>query len=414
MMGKLNKYIIVGYILVFIAGLSLGWFLFHQPNKSSEQDDYTALGSESTIWTCPMHQELRLTKPGKCPKCSTDLIPLVSQDIHENGEIDTASVYFNKESLELADVQTSVVTRKNPTKEIRLYGKVQVNDLYISKQTAPIRGRIENLMVSSTGESVRKGQTLALIYSPELVVAQQALLDAALKKGTDPEAYHSAKNKLYKWNLTDAQISDIIKRDRVKTSFELIASTSGIVTSRLVNNGDYVGQGEVLYKVADLSRLWVIFDAYESDLPFLNVGDQISFSLKSLPGTNFTANISFVDPVINAETRVSKVRVEIENASGKMKPEMFAAGLVQANLSEYRDKLVIPELAVMWIGKRSFVYVKEEGRDVIIFKIREVKLGPVLGNSYVVASGLNEGEDIVTQGAFKVNVAAKQERQSRQ
>lgn len=409
-MGKLNKYNIVGYLLFFIAGLSLGWFLFHKPGELTAQDDSMEQeDSKSTVWTCSMHPEIRESEPGKCPKCSTPLIPLDIQEI-QDGQIDTNGVCFTNESLELADVLTSVVTRTNPVKEIRLYGKVQLNEYFKQNQTANIAGRIENLMVNSTGESVRKGQILALIYSPEYVAAQQALLSAAQKKGSNPAAYNAAKNKLYKWKLTDAQIDAIVKLDRIKNNIEVISTVSGIVSSRLVNNGDYVDQGEVLYKIADLSKLWVMFDAYESDLPFLSKGDQISFSFKSLPGNNFTAKVSYIDPVINSETRASKVRVEIDNPLGKIKPEMFAIGLVQANLSEYRDKLVIPELAVLWTGKHSMVYVKQPQKDAVIFKLREVKLGPMLGNSYVVISGLSEGEEIVSQGAFNVDAVAKRER----
>jgi Cu(I)/Ag(I) efflux system membrane fusion protein len=162
-----------------------------------------------------------------------------------------------------------------------------------------------------------------------------------------------------------------------------------------------------LFEVANLSSVWVLFDAYESDLPFLKVGNTISFSLQALPGTNFSANIRFIDPVIDPVNRVAKVRVEVSNAGGKLKPEMFATGLVKANLNEFKDKLVIPRSAVLWTGKRSIVYVKQPDGDGINFNMREIDLGPMLGNSYVVLGGLKEGEEIVTDGTFSVDAAAQ-------
>jgi Cu(I)/Ag(I) efflux system membrane fusion protein len=152
-----------------------------------------------------------------------------------------------------------------------------------------------------------------------------------------------------------------------------------------------------------------MFEAYESDLPFLNKGDKISFTVQALPGTNFSGNIIFIDPVIDPFTRVSKVRVEINNQAGKLKPEMFVTGILYANLIEYKNNFIIPRSAVLWTGKRSIVYVKQTGTNESIFKIREVELGPMLGNSYVIMNGLNENEEIVTRGTFNVDAAAQLE-----
>jgi len=174
-----------------------------------------------------------------------------------------------------------------------------------------------------------------------------------------------------------------------------------------VATGDHVSEGSVLFDIANLSSVWVLFDVYESDLPFLKVGNTISFTLQALPGTNFSANIQFIDPVIDPVNRVAKVRVEVGNAGGKLKPEMFATGVVKANLNEFKNKLVIPRSAVLWTGKRSIVYVKQPNASEINFKMREIELGPMLGNSYVVERGLTEGEEIVTDGTFSVDAAAQ-------
>jgi len=279
----------------------------------------------------------------------------------------------------------------------------------LQSQVSHIPGRIDKLFINFTGEGVRQGQTLALIYSPELVTAQQELLEAVKTKQSQPEIYDAAKDKLKQWELTDSQIADIENSGKVKNDFEVISNTSGIVTARRVNNGDHISQGTVLFDIADLSRVWVMFDAYESDLPFLKTGDKLLFTVQALPGINFTGPIIFIDPVIDPLTRVAKVRVEINNEASKLKPEMFATGIVTADLDEYRNKLVIPRSAVLWTGKRSIVYVKQTGTDEPVFKMREIGLGPMLGNSYVVTDGLSDGEEIVTQGTFSVDASAQLE-----
>ena len=167
--------------------------------------------------------------------------------------------------------------------------------------------------------------------------------------------------------------------------------------------------GTELYKIADLSRGWIMFDAYESDLQFINKGERISFTLQALPGKGFSGNIIFIDPVIDPVTRVAKVRVESGNESGKLKPEMFATGIASTTLKEYSNNIVIPKTAVLWTGKRSLVYVKQPGSDEPIFKLREIGLGPMLGESYVITDGLKEGEEIVTNGTFSVDAAAQLE-----
>jgi Cu(I)/Ag(I) efflux system membrane fusion protein len=398
-----NKY--VRYGLFAIGGLFIGWLFFHSPHKTEDKQVFTVQTSKTTIWTCAMHPQIRMSKPGKCPICGMDLIPLNQNDTF----VDSGAVHLSKEAAELANVSTSVVSRQKPIKEVRLYGKIQADERLLQSQVAYFPGRIEKLMVNFTGEGIRKGQTLALIYSPELVTAQQELLEAVKTEQSQPEIYEAAKEKLRQWKLTDNQVSAIENAGSVQNNFEVVSNTTGIVTARRVNNGDYITQGTVLYDVADLSHVWVMFDAYESDLPFLETGDKVTFTIQALPGISFTGNINFIDPVIDPVTRVAKVRVEINNETGRLKPEMFVTGIVNANLTGYKNSLIIPRSAVLWTGIRSIVYVKQPGIDEPVFKIREIELGPMLSNSYVVVSGLNEGEEIVTQGAFSVDAAAQLE-----
>jgi len=395
-----NKYVRSG--LLILGGLFLGWLFFHSNNKTTDKQK-SAVETKKQMWTCAMHPQIRLDHPGKCPICGMELILLQNA----GAKIDSNAVHFSKEAMELANVSTSIVSYQKPVKEVRLYGKVQADERLLQNQVAHIGGRIEKLFVNFTGEPVHKGQLLAMIYSPDLITAQQELIESAKSKQTQPEIYQAAMEKLMQWMLTDRQIAQIEKSGKVKTNFEVYSNTSGIVTARRVNTGDHVSEGSVLYDIANLSSIWVLFDAYESDLPFLKVGNTISFTLQALPGTNFSAKIQFIDPVIDPVNRVAKVRVEVSNGGGKLKPEMFATGVVKANLNEFKDKLVIPRSAVLWTGKRSIVYVKQTDTQEVNFKMREIDLGPMLGNSYVVLAGLKDGEEIVTDGTFSVDAAAQ-------
>ncbi len=397
-----NKYVRFSFIL--IGGIFLGWLFFHSPAKKEEKHSHDTEAVKSEIWTCSMHPQIRMTEPGKCPMCGMDLISL-----KQGGTtFDADAIHLTLEAAQLANVLTTVVSKQNPVKDIRLYGKVQADERLLQSQVSYLPGRIEKLLVNFTGEVVRKGQTLAIVYAPDLVTAQQELLETASTKKIQPALYEAAKDKLRQWKLSEKQIAAIESYGKTETNFEVHATASGIVTARRVNNGDFVSAGSVLFDIADLSRVWLMFDAYESDLPYLSQGQKVSFTIQAIPGVNYSGNITFIDPVLDPVTRVAKIRIEVGNQGGKLKPEMFATGIVNANLNQYKNKLVIPGTAVLWTGKRSVVYVKQAG-DEPVFKIREIELGPALGNSYVVENGLMDGEKIVTQGAFSVDASAQLE-----
>ena len=398
-----NQYIRYGLFIVI--GLFFGWLLFHSSSSAEDQRNHSVEEHKAEIWTCSMHPQIRMDKPGKCPICGMDLI-LLNQNTSVG--MDPDAIYFTKEAAQLANVMTSIVSNEKSIKEIRLYGKVQADERLLQSLVAYIPGRIEKLFVNFTGESVSRGQLLALIYSPELITAQQELLESIKTKELFPEIYEAAKEKLLQWKLSSKQIDAIEKSGKVKNNMEVYATSGGIVTAKRVNNGDYVSQGSVLFDISDLSHVWVMFDAYESDLPFLKKGNKMEFTIQALPGSTYNGTIIFIDPVIDPINRVAKVRIEINNQDGKLKPEMFATGIVKANLDQYQNKMVIPKSAVLWTGKRSVVYIKQPGDDPI-FKIREIELGPMLGNSYVVLKGLTDGEEIVTEGAFSVDAAAQLE-----
>jgi membrane fusion protein, copper/silver efflux system len=394
-------------IIALLTGLFAGWLIFHPSKKSEERQDQTTEIVQGTIWTCSMHPQIKMDNPGKCPICGMDLSPLANNI--STTVADPSAIHLSKEAAQLANVLTSVVTRQVPVKEVRLYGKVQADERLKQSQAAHFPGRIEQLFVNFTGQSVVRGQVLAVIYSPELITAQQELLETVRTKQLQPELYEATREKLRQLKLTDEQIEKIENSGVITNDFEVVTNTSGIVTERLVNTGDHVSSGTVLFEISDLSNVWIMFDAYESDLEYLHVGEKISFSIQAFPGIDFNGTIAFIDPVIDPVTRVAKVRVEMGNQSGKLKPEMFATGIVSSTLKDYTSNLVIPKSAVLWTGKRSVVYVKQPGTDEPVFMYREVELGPMLGESYLIIKGLSEEEEIVTSGTFSIDAAAQLE-----
>jgi membrane fusion protein, copper/silver efflux system len=288
-----------------------------------------------------------------------------------------------------------------------LTGRVQADEQHLAVITADYSGRIENLAVNFTGQQVNKGQVIATIYSPELVTAQRELLEARKTREANPSLYEAAIEKLRLWKLTDNQIQKIEQSEEPITKFNVLAHKSGIVINRYVSTGDYIGRGDVLFDIADLSRVWILFDTYETDLAAISQGDKISFTVAAYPGKEFTATVSFIDPVINPQTRTLTVRAEAPNSNRELKPEMFVRGTVKAGTQRKESGIAVPRTAVLWTGKRSIVYVKVPDVDYPAFEMREVVLGPRIGESYFIESGLSLGEEVVVNGAFSIDAAAQ-------
>ena len=389
-------------VSTLIIGMALGWLLFG--GKSSNDHKHELVQeSKNQVWTCSMHPSVRQSEPGKCPICGMELIPLDTDQSNKN----PLEIKMSSAAMKLANIQTSVIEKQRSVKEIRLNGKVQTDEQNIFTQTSHISGRIEKLMVSTTGEYVRKGQVIAHIYSPELVTAQEELFEAYKIRETQPGLYNASREKLKNWKLTEKEIDAFIERGKASEQFPISADISGVVTKKSVNLGDYVKQGSSLYEIADLTKLWILFDVYEREMPWVKVRDEVSYTVQSLPGQSFTGKINFIDPVINPRTRVAKARISVRNTNSKLKPEMFVSGVIKRPLIKGETSINVPNSAVMWTGKRSVVYVKTSSDVGIAFVMREVTLGPSLGDRYVIKEGLNEGEEIATYGTFSIDAAAQ-------
>ena len=352
-----------------------------------------------------MHPQIRQSEPGQCPICGMDLIPASTK--RSSASSNPLIHEMTPEAVAMANIHTSRVTGVSPEGELFLTGKVKADERKLASVTAKFPGRIEQLFVNFTGQVVRTGERLATIYSPELVTAQKELLEAASTKETYPELYTAAREKLRLWKLNENQIDEIEKTGKVRDQFDVLADKGGIVTQRNIAVGDYVGTGSVLFDVVDLSRVWIMIDAYESDLPFVKIGDEVSFTAAGIPGQTFTAKVTYIDPVINPNTRAASVRAEANNRSGELRPEMFVNAQVKTTLRKGQSSLAIPRTALLWSGKRSIVYIKVQNSEFPAYEMREITIGPRMGEMYLVEAGLEAGEEIVTNGVFAIDAAAQ-------
>lgn len=406
-MKKYKNYIIAAGILVL--GIALG-VVFSGGNPETDHKEgehvYTK-DSVTQLWTCAMHPHIRSEKPGNCPICGMKLIPVTDDRNGNNEKIGPDEIVLSDEAIQLANIQTTQVVKANDIKEIHLLGRVQPDERKLYSQVSHIPGRIEHLYVNFTGEKVSYGQKIVRIYSPELITAQKELFEAIKSKDIYPQLYTASRNKLKLWKLNDAQVDKIEASGIIMEELDILSDRTGYVMKRNVELGDYVNAGSVLFEIANLSTVWVMFEAYESDIQWIHLNDIFNFTIQALPGKEFEGKVTYVDPFVSSATRVAKVRVEVSNPSTILLPEMYATGIVSAKLRNVKDDLMVPKSAVLWTGKRAVVYVKVPHEKTISFVYREVVLGPDLGSHYIIKEGLMENETVATNGVFRIDASAQ-------
>tara|TARA_R110000772_G_scaffold254276_2_gene370215 strand:- start:1171 stop:2943 length:1773 start_codon:yes stop_codon:yes gene_type:complete len=397
----MKKYII--YIGILAVGLLLGWIIFGNSSNKEAEHNHNEVAEANKMWTCSMHPQIMQPESGDCPICGMDLIP--AQSSSEGLLADQFRLTEN--AMALANIQTSIVgNSKAEDNAIKLSGKIVENEEANAVQVSYFSGRIERLNVSFTGEKVNKGQLLATIYSPELYAAQQELLTAASLKESQPALYEAVRNKLKLWKLSENQINQIETSGKVKENFPVYATVSGTVSEKLVEQGDYVKQGQPLLKISNLLTVWANFDVYENQINQIKKGQEITIKTNTYPNKEFKAKISFIDPVLNTKTRTVTVRAVLNNKNDIFKPGMFIEGKVEGVASDKTEILSIPSSAILWTGERSVVYLKTNSIEPV-FEMREITLGNKVGDNYRILEGLNNGDEIVTNGTFTVDAAAQ-------
>ncbi len=467
---RINKKYAISFVIITVVIFVAGYFLGAGGNKSNTTAS-TSLPAENKttatktqLWTCSMHPQIKLPKPGKCPICGMTLIPLDSSTADANSSMREITV--SEYSAELMEIETSPVERKFVFKQVGMVGTVDYDETRVSYITAWVPGRLDKLFVDYTGVKVNKGDHMVSLYSPDLVSAQEELLQAisankqlagsnieVVKQGTS-DTIIAAREKLLLLGLKPEQIDKIEKSGKTEDHITIYAPAGGVVVHKNAQEGMYVKTGTKIYTIADLSSVWVNLDAYESDLEWLRYGQKVIFSTEALPGEYFTGRISFIHPTLDTSSRTVKVRVSIKNTEGKLKPGMFVRAIVKSELTvdgrvmtadlagKYicpmhpdiiKDKpgkcdicgmqlvtpeklgfagvdkstmsrpLVIPATAALLTGTRAIVYIKVPGRKQPTFEGREIVLGPRAGDYYIVRNGLRVGEQVVTDGNFMLD-----------
>lgn len=411
-MNNLKKYGL--YLGIGVIGIFLGALIFgghetetHTMDESGQMDQHIADNhtdeNGEVVYYCSMHPSVRQNEPGDCPICSMELIPEVNNTTASGNPNE---VTMSLAAMKLAEIETSVVRSGNPVSTIYMPGKVMVDERELSKIPAHFHGRIEKLYVNFTGEYISKGQKIARVYSPKLFTGQKELLQAYKTKEVNPILYQSARKKLRNWKIAEAQIDAIIDSGIPSEELDILSHKSGHVLKLNIATGDHLNMGDIMYEIGDLSKLWVLFDVYESNIASVNKGDKIDFKVASVPGTQFSSTVAYVDPVLNENSRTISIRAEVDNSNSQLKPNMLAEGVLTANISNQKS-LLIPKSAVLWTGPRSVVFVQVPETEEPTFIAREVTLGKRVGDQYIILEGLEAGEEVVTHGNFKLDGAAQ-------
>lgn len=375
-------------ILLILVGLILAFAIGSLLNRGS----VTSVQTADSEWTCSMHPQIRQPDPGLCPLCAMDLIPVATGGSAQPG---AREIVLGPAAEKRAEIATARLFRDQARHELTLTGRVELAETGLHSVSARSAGRIDSLFADSVGQQLAEAEVLAEIYSPELLSAQEELLQSV---GTGDET--AAREKLRLLGIAAVDIDAVITTGRVSERLPLRAPSAGVVLEKPILEGDHVRRGETLLTIADLSRVWALFDVWEQDLHLVAVGQQIEFSAEALPGQTFTGLVSFLDPVLNDQSRSLALRVEMDNSAGLLRPGLFLRGTLRAPYGAEKEPLLLPATAPLLTGRRAVVYVSlGQGR----YEGREVVLGPRVGDFYIVRGGLDEGEEVVVRGAFKLD-----------
>lgn len=446
--------------LIPILALSLfllGWYVGLPVKKTTSNSSEKS----ENLWTCSMHPQIQQLNPGLCPICEMELIPLQRS---EGGGLREVAV--TPEAAALMDLRVSPIVRQPAHTKIRLFGKLAYDERRATITAARVEGRLDRFYIDYTGTFVSKGDHIAEVYSPQLLVAQKELILAvqsfrrvketgqAAAIDTQRRLLEGSREKLRLLELTPQQIEGIEKQAAPSDHITLYAPMDGVVTHRNVSEGDYVKTGQPLFAVADLKSLWMNAEAFESDLQWLHFAQEIEFTVEALPGRTFSGRVAYIDQQIDPMRRVAKVRVNVTNEDLVLKPGMFATavvdvkvaadgsvidpdlagkwispmhpeviqdgpgqcticgmdlvpaeelGFIRSGDTTHKNPLLIPASAILRTGNRAVTYVRLTDKSEPSFEGRELVLGPRVGDYFIVESGLTEGELVVSRGAFKLD-----------
>lgn len=453
--GNLGLFVGVGILLIVLLGVAqqVGWI-----QGGSLASTASSEGGSQEIHTCPMHPQIRQPGPGRCPICGMALVPATSS----GADLDELAVRIEPAQRRLANIMTANVTEHPVSTTIRTIGAIQIDESRQSTIASYIDGRVERLFADYTGVDVEKGDHLAVVYSPQLYSAQVEYVESkrTLEKSSgaalasvreaQTKLVANSRQRLVELGMTEEQLTELETSSEPKSRLTVFAPIGGTVIEKLAEEGKYISAGEPIYRIANLSTVWLMLELYPEDASRIRFGQVVEAELTSLPGQTLKGRVAFIDPRVDISNRTVGVRVEFNNEDGKLRPGDYAqasieipigpkgsiydqglAGkwispmhpqvirdepgdcpicgmkLVPTSRYGYVDQPVaqpksvtVPRSALLMAGEHSVVYVETEpGR----FELRSVTLGPILKNEAIILGGLKPGEKVATSGNFLID-----------
>lgn len=362
-----------------------------------------AAPAEAAEYTCSMHPQIRQPKPGRCPLCGMDLIPVAGK---KTGADARSSLTLSDEARALASVETAPVTRRAEPLDLRFLGRLTPDPARIRQVTLLTEGRIEQLHVNYRGAPVKQGQPVAAVYSPEVLAASREWLSATEGPGGATNALAvAAREKLALLGVGSADLDRTIKSRQPLTTFTIASPADGTATEIMAQPGQWMMRGMAVVRLDDLSALWMEVDVTEGDLARVRAGQAAVVTLEALPGKTFQGEVAFPQQTVDADARVMKARVVLQNPDGSLMPGMFGRAVVRVPAPD-PPPLMIPATAPLLTGRRAVVYVADPAARGV-YEGRDVELGERRGDWYEVKSGLSEGESVVVRGAFQIDSAVQ-------
>ncbi|PQO33713.1 efflux RND transporter periplasmic adaptor subunit [Blastopirellula marina] len=447
-------FLAAGIVLILLLGIAqrVGWI------GASGSAKKTASADSQQIYTCPMHPQIRQPGPGRCPICGMELVPASAG----SADLDQFAVKIEPAQRRLAQIQTAPVTTEPVSTTIQTIGAIEIDESRQATIAAYINGRVERLFADYTGVQVTKGDHLAVVYSPQLYAAQAEYLEARATvqrmsntslvavREAQQALLKNARQKLVELGMTDEQLSELDTSSKAESRLTIYAPIGGTVIEKLAEEGMYISAGEPIYRIANLSTVWLMLELYPEDASRIRFGQEVAAELTARPGEILTGRVAFIDPKVDEKSRTVGVRVELKNEDGKLRPGDYAEARIEVPITPqgqvYDEQLagkwispmhpqiirdapgscpicgmdlvpasrfgfsdepigrqastVIPRSALLTAGKNSVVYVETDpGR----FEIRNLKLGPILKDKAVVLAGVKPGEMVATSGNFLID-----------
>ena len=386
-------------LILFLAGMGFRGCGSPPPPQAAE----VAAPAEGQVplYTCSMHPQVRSPDPhAKCPICAMDLIPVPADGDETVAGEGPPQLRLTEGALVRMEVRTHPAERRAVEIEVPLYGKVGVDESRVVDMTARVDGYVEGLAARTSWQPVKAGDELAGFYAPAAVAALNEL--KALRSGP-PDLREAVRARLRRMGVPEKTMAGVLAGGDVPRTFPVASPVAGVVLPPPVREGEARREGEPLFRIANLSRVWINAEAYERDLPGLRPGLPVAFTVAGLPGREFAGEVAFIEPVVAGGTRTVRLRIEADNADGDLRPEQFVSAKVRASYEKESAPLVVPVSAPLLTGKRALVYVRVPGAGRPTFEPRTVVLGPRAGDAYVVKEGLREGEWVVVNGQFKID-----------